>query len=266
MKKFSTLICMFIAFQFHAQDSIVNYLDLKGNITKKVKAYSVETLVKKENLWEHTKYHRSGKIKEKGQYKFKDKSDPVGTFYKFYNDGKMSNYFSFNENSELEGAYKKWFQTRNTSFEGKYSKGNKIGIWKYYHFNGKIACKQYFNEGKLMKTVFYDEEGTKIKADLIEFQEPKFEGEGLKKFYERIKEIHSRISFQVNGLIYIDLEIDTNGEINMTTSDKIPVELKRRLKIYFKNIKGWSPAIHMNRKIPYTYTFPLDFFVRFTSR
>ena len=59
---------LMITVNFFAQDSIVNYLDSKENKTKKSKAFFVETLVKKNDLWVQTLYHRNRKIKKKGQY------------------------------------------------------------------------------------------------------------------------------------------------------------------------------------------------------
>jgi len=74
MKKTILLIMLMITGNFFAQDSIVNYLDHKGNIVKKYNAYSVETIVKKDSVWEHTRYYNGGKLKEKRFFKSKKKS------------------------------------------------------------------------------------------------------------------------------------------------------------------------------------------------
>ena len=64
MKKKILLIMLMITVNFFAQDSIVNYLDSKENKTKKSKAFFVETLVNKNDLWVQTLYHRNRKIKK----------------------------------------------------------------------------------------------------------------------------------------------------------------------------------------------------------
>lgn len=249
---------------FGQKDSIVNYIDLSGKITSKSKAYSVETIVKKENAWEVTTYYRNRKVKEKGNYLRKNKTKPIGRFYEFFRTGQLKSFFSYDANNQLTGKTQMWFNNKKTSFSGNYKEGKKIGVWKYYHYNGKIAARLYYQNTKLVKTLLYNEQGEKITAELIKSQKPTFEGGGLKKFFKRIKDIHNRINFQINGTIYLNFDITPEGKIaNVTTPDKISKDLMRRLRIYFENIEGWEPAIHMNRKIPYTYTIPFNFSVRF---
>ena len=117
-----------------------------------------------------------------------------------------------------------------------------------------------------MKNVFYDETGQKIDADLIAYKAASFNGGGIEKFWERIKDIHNRIRFQINGIIVLNFDVDIDGNIkNVQTTTNIPINLSDRLKSYFENIKGWSPAIKMNRRVPFNITYRLDFRVRFTE-
>lgn len=264
-KNYLIVFLLLCTAHFYGQDSIVNYLDFYGEKTRKSKAFSVETIVKKDTVWEYVKYYRSGKIEERGQYENKNKKKPVGTFYEFFRSKNLKSFYAHNDKGQLSGNTKMWFDNKAISLVGNYKDGKKIGIWKYYHYNGKLACKQYFQNFKAVKTVFYDEQGQKKVAELIKFQRPKFEGGGMDKFQKRIKEVHNRIRFQIVGNVYLNFTIGVDGRIrDFSTSDKIPIQLERRLRIYFEGIIGWEPAIHMNRKIPYTYTLPLDFFVTFT--
>ena len=73
MKKAFLITLLLFLGKSYAQDSIVNYLDFRGNVTKKSKSFSVETIVKKSGFWQYTAYYRNGKIKEKGQYNNKRK-------------------------------------------------------------------------------------------------------------------------------------------------------------------------------------------------
>lgn len=267
MKKTILLIMLLITANFFAQDSIVNYLDYKGNIVKKNNAFSLETIVKKDSVWQYTRYYNGGKLKERKNFKTKKRVKQVGVSYSFSVRGNLLEVKTFDSNSELTGKYKSWFDNKQIDSEGMYSNGAKIGVWKYYHFNGLLATKQYYTKGKLMKNVFYDETGQKIDADLIEYKAPSFNGGGLQKFWERIKDIHNRISFQINGVIVLNFDIYIDGNIkNVQSTTKIPKNLSRRLKSYFENIKGWSPAIDMNRRVPYNLTYNLDFRVRFEER
>ncbi len=266
MKKIIMLIILMITANSFAQDSIVNYLDYKGNIVKKNNAYSVETIVKKDSVWQHTRYYNGGKLNEKRFFKSKKRIEPIGISYSFSLKGDLIEVKSFDSNSELTGKYKSWFYNKKTNVEGMYSKGAKVGIWKYYHFNGVLATKQYYNKGKLMKNVFYDETGQKIDADLIAYKAASFNGGGIEKFWERIKDIHNRIRFQINGIILLNFDVDIDGDItNVHIPTNIPKNLSDRLKSYFENIKGWSPAIKMNRRVPFNITYRLNFRVRFTE-
>lgn len=267
MKKNILLIMLMITGNFFAQDSIVNYLDSKENKTKKSKAFFVETLVKKNDLWVQTLYHRNRKIKKKGQYVKKNKSLPIGNFYEFFRSGNLKRVYSFNDVNQLDGYTKAWFPENKLNYTGNYDNGSKVGIWKYYHVNGKIACKQYFQNSKNIKTVVFDEDGIKIEKDLIEFKQPEFEGGGIDNFFKHIKRIHENIDFQINGIIYINFDISTEGIVNnVSIDDNIPIKLKRKLILYFESIEGWSPAINMNRKIPYYFTLPLNFRVIIEER
>ena len=267
MKKTILFITLLITVNLFAQDSIVNFLDYRGNIVKKNNAFSVETIVKKDSVWQYTAYHGGGKLKEKGFYKTKKIVKPVGVSYSFSINGNLLEAKTYDNKSKLTGKYQSWFDNKKINSEGMYSNGSKIGIWKYYHFNGVLATKQYFNKGKLMKSVFYDEVGQKIQADLITYQAPSFNGGGMQEFWERVKDIHNRIRFQINGVIVLNFDIDIDGNIrNVQSSNKIPKKLDRQLKFYFESIKGWTPAIDMNRRVPYNQTFPLDFRVNVWNR
>ena len=109
MKKITLLIMLMITSNFFAQDSIVNYLDHKENIVKKNNAFSVETIVKKDSVWEHTRYYNGGKLKEKRFFKSKKRVKPIGISYSFSVKGELSVVKSFDSNSELTGNYKSWF-------------------------------------------------------------------------------------------------------------------------------------------------------------
>tara|TARA_R110001632_G_scaffold66891_3_gene157329 strand:+ start:17450 stop:18253 length:804 start_codon:yes stop_codon:yes gene_type:complete len=267
MKKITLLFFISFSINLFAQDSIVNYLDYKGNSVHKKDAFSVETIVKKDSVWQHTSYYRGGKIKFKGQYQNRNLTNPVGRFYRFFRNGILNEVKTYNSSNQLSGKFKSWFGNEKTNSEGIYVDGLKAGIWKYYHYNGILATKQYFSKGKLIKTVFYNEAGEKIEAELVEYQKPLFKGGGMQDFWERIRDIHNRIRFQINGVIVLNFDIDINGNIvNVTTSDKIPSALERALRNYFKEVKGWIPAISMNRRVPHSQSIPLDFRMKFIDR
>ena len=43
----------------------------------------METIVKKDSVWEHTRYYNGGKLKEKRFFKSKKRVKPIGISYSF---------------------------------------------------------------------------------------------------------------------------------------------------------------------------------------
>ncbi|CAM1352639.1 MULTISPECIES: toxin-antitoxin system YwqK family antitoxin [Tenacibaculum] len=262
-----TLLLLCVNNLFSQKDSIVNYINHKEKITKRKKeAKFIETIVKKDTIWVGSLYFRNGKLAKRGAYKFKDKKNPQGKFVEFYRNGNLKKTFSFNKDGDLNGIVKSWFYNGGVDNTLFYINGVKTGIWKYYHTNGNIACRQYFSKGKLMKTLLYNENGVKVKKELIERKKLLFKGGDSKVFFKRIKKMYSTLitsGFQINGRVYLNFIVTSKGKMIVNTSDKIPIDLKNRLKIYFKNIKGWEPAIHMSRKVPVHFSTPFHFYTSF---
>ena len=264
MKKGLLISALLLLYNGYSQDSIVNYLDGSSHkIKNKDKALYIQSLVKKNNVWEIKKYNRIGKILSSGSFDNILKDSPSGTHKTFFRNGVLTSQVHYNDKGNIDGLYKRWFYNGKLDYYGHYKDGKKVGIWKYYHMNGKIGCRIYYQDGKPIKTLLYDEDGLKIEEELIEFRKPQFKG-GNKLFGKRISKIHNFVGFQVNGRLYLDFVIDNNGLItDITSLSKIPRELLLKIKTFLKNTKGWSPAISMNRKIPYFYYFPLEFRVIF---
>lgn len=272
MKKLFLLFTILISMKsFSQKDSIVNYLDKKGEITKnKTKARFIETIVKKDSVWLVTQFYRNGKVSRRGFYNDRKKKKPIGQFFSFFRDGKLKSEWNYNTDSKLEGVNKYWFGNGNLDRIGYNQNDKRIGIWKYYHVNGKDALRQYFTEGKLVKNVFYDSNGEKLnqEKELIEFQKPKFRGGDFDGFYKEIKELHNKMSFQkdsnINGYVYINFIVGEDGNVrDVNVNSKIPAELENFIIKYFQEVKGWEPAIHMNRKVPFNINVPINFYTTF---
>jgi antitoxin component YwqK of YwqJK toxin-antitoxin module len=263
MKKILLIIIVFICtIKGYSQDSIVNYLDRKGKIVTKNNAVELETIVKKDTLWRVTKYFSNGKIKKQGHFKGKDKKNPVGKFMTFNRNGVISSMWFYDLKGRKKGNYISWFDKGSISFSGIYMNDLKEGIWKYYHYNGKEACKQYFKKDSLMKTILYNEIGNVTNNKLIEKRNPIFKG-GQEKFKAKIRKLENDLSNlydKVEGKIQVYFIVDVDGNIkDISVDKKIPKSLQSQIKYHFKRIKGWEPAIYMNRKIPIYYSIPLTF-------
>ena len=109
------------------------------------------------------------------------------------------------------------------------------------------------------------ESGNEIHSSLVKFKEPQYAG-GVEKFRNRLKKLHNNLDYQVVGKVYLNFNIDIEGNIaDVEMSEKLPKNLKRQIRIFLENTKGWKPAIHMNRRYPYNYEIPLNFSVGFNE-
>jgi len=243
----------------YSQDSIVNFLDKKGEIVEKQYAVEIETIVKKDTLWKVTKYYRTGKIKKQGHFKTKDKKMPVGEFVSFNRKGKVSTILFYDLFGKKEGRKKVWFDTGKISSTGIYLKDMKEGVWKYYHYNGNKACVQYFKNDSIIKTTIYNQDGDEIIGDFIEKRKAKFKG-GIKKFNNKLKKLVNNLDYKIKGKVYVNFVINVDGKItDVEIDDTLPDKLNTQIVSFFEKIEGWQPAIHMNRKYPISFSIPLSF-------
>ena len=135
---------LFITINCYSQDSIVNFLDGKGKIVDKKNALEIETIVRKDTLWKVTNYYRNGKIKKYGHFKTKSKENPIGEFITFNRKSKIITVTFYNLNGKKNGRHRTWFDNGNVNSIGIYLDGKREGKWKYYHYNGNEACRQYY--------------------------------------------------------------------------------------------------------------------------
>jgi hypothetical protein len=266
MKKvFCFFVVLGFALNLYSQDSIVNYLDRNGKVIAKKNASEIETIVRKDSLWKVTRYYRTGKLKEYGYFQDKEKKTPTGSFISYDRNGNLSSVLLYDSIGNKRGPYKRWFDTGKISATGIYVDNKKESIWKYYHYNGNIACKQYFKNDGITKTVIYDENGDRIETGLVEFTKPEYQG-GVDEFIKRLRRIHNTLDYQVVGKIHLNFNINIDGRIrDVEITEKIPKNLERQIRVFLENTKGWKPAIHMNRRYPYNYEIPLNFSVVFNE-
>ncbi|MET2985443.1 toxin-antitoxin system YwqK family antitoxin [Aureibaculum conchae] len=253
------LLIIFFSKTIYAQDSIVNFLDGKNNVTTAENARNIRIIVKRDSIWEMTIYKRGGFPVRKGFYKTKDLKVPQGQFQNFSKSGIVTAVTNYNKNGLKDGVAVFWFKDGAISHKGIYKNGKKEGVWNYYHHNGKLASRVYAKNNDILKYQVWDENGKSLN-DTIICKKPTFKG-GNKKFIALIKrDLVSKISYDVKGKIYVDFIIDFDGSINeITISEKVPKKFEQQIISFFRNLPYWNPRIHMNRKVQTEYNIPLKF-------
>ncbi len=264
MKKVLLLCVLFIAFQGYSQkDSIVNFLDKKGKVTEnKSKARSFEIITKKgDSLWLVRKFRRNGKLHNYSYFKSKDRKSKIGESVCYNKHEKVTSLLLYNNKGEKHGKETRWFDNGNKNIEATYLNGKKEGVWKLYHYNGVIASRGIFKNDSLLKSTFYNLLGNKIefKYDNFKIKKPTFKG-GKKNYVNSIRKLISNIDYKVKGKVYVYYVIDVKGNVrDVTVDEELPNELKKQIITFFENIKGWTPATHLNRIVPFNFSQPLNF-------
>lgn len=264
MKKLLLLLLVFISISGYSQkDSIVSYLDYNGKITtNKEKAMFFEILTKKsDSLWLARKYRRNGKLYGYTHYLSRLQKNKIGESVVFNKNGDMSALYFYNKEGKRHGKMQTWFDNGNKNTEGIYLNGKREGVWKVYYYNGTLAGKGILKNDSIIKSTYYNNKGEKIDdfTNVIKEKKPTFK-EGNDKYYKQLKKLTSKISYKVKGQIIVEYVIDVKGQVrDVAISEKIPEKLEKEIVHFFENLKGWEPAIHMNRKIPFNFSQPLNF-------
>ncbi|TYP96769.1 MORN repeat protein [Tenacibaculum adriaticum] len=262
MKKVLLLFAIFFSLKsFSQKDSIVNFLDKNGSITKnKQEAHSFEIITKKAgSLWFVRSYNRNGKIFRQGHYKNKNLKKPLGQFITYFKNGKPSHIEHYDLKGHKKGKTEGWFHNGNKNYEGIYDGNKKEGVWKYYHFTGGLASRVYYKNDSVLKVIEIDDRGGQKKYREAQNKKAQFKG-GKKKFAEKIKKLSKSINYTVKGKVHVSFFVGIDGKISdVEIDEKLPEMLHNQIVNYFKSIKGWSPAENFHRKHPVYYSIPLNF-------
>lgn len=247
---------------FSQKDSISTYLDRRYEITtKKENAKYIKTWVKKDSLWNVTIYFRDGKIFTKGfSKKLGKRTEYVGKHLTFHRNGKLAKKVYYDNNHQMHGKIVTLFDNGKRNYTGVYNADAPQGLWKYYYYNGKLAGKFYYDvNGDIEKYLLFNENGEELKEeDYIKRIKPVFK-KGEEEFNSVINYMISNLSYTINTTIYVNFIIDIDGSIrDVWIVNNIPKKLKKEIIEFFESIKGWSPLIDMNRKIPSKYGIALN--------
>lgn len=265
MKFKLSLVSFFICFQLCSQNEITtNFINKKGQKTTNFsEAILFENISKvNDSLWLIKRFRKNGKVHSYWHSKTRDSKNKIGQSVLYDTKDSISALFFYNQKSLKHGKSTSWFSNRNKNSEGRYVNGKKEGIWNYYHYNGKLAARQYFKNDSLLKINYFDELGEK-KEGIGNYSDKKavFKG-GIKKFHQQLYKISKRIKTNSKGVITVDFIVNVYGNIEVVQLyETMPVStaLKKEITFLFESIKGWKPAENMGRKIAKYNSIALNF-------
>lgn len=259
------IIPFFICFQLYSQNDLTtNFINQKGQKTtifSEAKLFENISRVN-DSLWLIKRFRKNGKLHSYWHSKTRDSKNKIGQSVLFDNKDSISAISFYNTKGLKHGKSTSWFFNRNKNSEGRYVNGEREGIWNHYHYNGKLAARQYFKNDSLLKIVFFDDLGKK-KEGIYSYTDKKavFKG-GINKFHQQLSKLSKRIKTNIKGEITVDFMVDVHGNIEVIEIyETIPISaaLKKEITLFFESIKGWKPAENMGRKTAKYISIPLIF-------
>lgn len=104
----------------------------------------------------------------------------------YYDDGKLKSEFKKNDNGQLDGIYREYYENGQLKLECTYKNGQLEGTAKEYYKNKQLSCEYNFKNGQLDGLCKEYYESGKIKEEYY-CKNGKFEGT-YKKYYTNGKE------------------------------------------------------------------------------
>lgn len=90
-------------------------------------------------------YFPNGNKQSEGPYVNNNQS---GEWTNWYDNGKIKDKGSFDENGKKEGAWSEWYKSGGIKCEGSYKEDKEVGLWTFYYRNGEKSSYGNFINGK----------------------------------------------------------------------------------------------------------------------
>lgn len=244
---------------FSQKDSIVNYLGRKYEKVSKEKAWYIQTIVKKKDLWKATVYFPNGKPKFDGTYKERKLKTKTGLFKKYNEKGELKSIQSYNNKGKKDGNYLYFNDNGDQITNGIYKNGKKEGVWKYFDDDKNIRARVVFKKNKVVTYKLWDEKGNVFNEELVLFKKPEFKG-GRKAALNKIKKELLK-DLKEDGLktnFLVKFSVTEVGEINnVTVLPNLENKHETKIKNFFTKIKNIEPAVVANRKVSFKFSLPI---------
>lgn len=261
MKKLLPLVLFLMCLSIEAQnDTIVNFLNRKGLPTQdKSEAAGYQAIIKRnDSLYKVMRFQLNGKLFAYWFSTSVDAKNKIGQSVTVDNNDSIATVDFYGKNGLKNGKSEGWFDNRNRNFVGRYVNGKKEGLWRFYHYNGKIAKQAFYRNDQFVKGAYFDEDGNKMETPLEDRPEALFKG-GRTAYDKEIKNIKNRIkktlgrkyrtkyTFQMR----MSYTVGVDGKIkDVTIVDEVPEDVKSLVVNNVRNISGWVPRVINNRKLP----------------
>lgn len=205
---------------------------------------------KKQGTW--LKYHPNGMIADSTEY---EADNPIGTRLSWYPNGSPSDSSIFH--ADGGGMQVTWFDNGNPSSAGVYATGRKMhGEWKFYHKNGQISADELYDQGKLIRKDYYDENGGMVTDTTDRERNAALRGDFTAKTWLRYLQKNLefppnyKISNSDEAAVGVTFTIDEDGNVKdaFISTPFYPAFEREALRVIIRSPKWW-PAINHNRYV-----------------
>lgn len=211
---------------------------------------------KKEGLW--IRYHHNGVIEDSTMYV---NGNPSGTSFGWHLNGYLSD--SVIHSPDGSAVELNWSTNGNLSSGGRLMNGKLNGVWVFFHYNGKPAAREMYDNGKLVSREYYDSSGAQEDTASKDRGAVFAGGQAAwKKFI--LKHIYFPPQYKfVNGdqvTVVVTATIDEEGNV-LDPFVEVPFNKafdNIAITIFEKSPK-WLPAIRHNRAVVQMVKQPITF-------
>jgi Gram-negative bacterial TonB protein C-terminal len=229
------------------------YYHVNEKVSKKGKYINDE----KQGLW--LSYHNTGILSDSSFY---DKGNGIGMSKGWYRNEVLSDSIIYGKEDSQENYY--WFDNGIAFSNGNKIGDKKIGTWKYFHKNGKVAAIEDYNLDTLKSRLYFDEKEIQIKDTANRDKDATFKKglEDWRKFIIKNLKTPRDYDPSIKNIItvVIAFTIDEEGNVvdpyvdipYIKTFDNAAMDL-------IKKSPKWNPAIDHNRKVKSLYRQPISF-------
>lgn len=221
-------------------------------------------------------YYPSGKMKEMASYKI---DVPVGKLKNWYPNGKKQVEFLIEKEkqyilnawdttgrqivSEGTGDYVEYdYENKFIREKGKLLNLNKVGTWQAWFDNNRLFYSEEYENGVLVKGVFYDLDDKSYEYTIIE-EQPIPDG-GLKGFYQYISQtlVYPKVAKRngIEGRVFVQFYVSENGKL---TDVKVIKGLgggcdEEAIRL-IKEAPAWIPGKQRGKIVKVKISLPIEF-------
>jgi TonB family protein len=281
------LLCLLSAEMGSAQDTTITWINAAGKYVSQGSANTYRQSWPQNSLWIVRDFYLDGQLKMTGSFTTHHCKTEQGAF-KYFSKYNVKTLEVHYDNGYLTGCYSGYFDNGNLSISGRYmdslslkdrnellaelpkelpysldSNNLKTGSWEYYHYNGKLSGREEYVNGRIIQSIYWNEDGTESGDGDVIHQPAEFPGGDralLIYMKKRIRYPLTEEKKRISGIVLINFTIDEKGQVKDPTNfQSISAPFDAMCMQAVKTMPLWRPSRMHNRYVKTNYNIPFHF-------